>query len=259
MKKSGSIAALIANTLNPLLISTALAGGMGEIEHRHYWGGAYAGANVGGEWGYFSAPVIIGTFKETYKVSPGAFTGGAQVGYHWQMEHIITGIEFDLNGQNLEGANHLEHIASPFVATDYFIAKNDLQGAFMGNLGYTTGSWLFYATGGFAFARTQFTAQFPSSTNSNSIVFPAAFAALSQTLLGGTAGLGIEYAMTPNWRVGLEGRYTGYVSKEYPLGNVPAFALNPPGFLYLPTVAKLQLNTGAVFFKVNYQFETTRW
>lgn len=259
MKKLYSLAALIGSTLNPFLISTALGGGMGALEPAHYWGGAYAGANLGGEWGYFFAPVIMGTFKETYKVNPGAFTGGAQLGYHWQMEHIITGIEFNLNGQNLEGSNHLEHISSPFVSSDYFIAHNNIQAAFMGSLGYTTGSWLFYATGGLAFARVQFTADFPSSTNNQSTVFPSAFATLSQTQLGGTAGLGIEYAMTPNWRIALEGRYTGYVSKAYPLGDVPAFALAPSGFLYLPTVAKLHLDTGAVFFKVNYQFETTKW
>ena len=252
--------------LSAIVVTNTHAGVIGPVDTWSNWAGAYVGGALGGNWTGFSSPIIVGPttlgsitvgpYNQSYKVSPGSFIGGGQLGYNWQLERIVMGLEFTLDGQKLESSRQLEQTSSPFVAGDEFIAKNNLQSSLLAHLGYTRGKWLYYVAGGISLAYVQFSANFISSVNSIGTVFPAAFATQSQTLYGGTGGIGAEYAMTPQWSFGVAGVFTSYMAKQYILGNLPAFSLSSGQFLLMPTVAKLNMNTSELLFKVNYHFDT---
>jgi outer membrane immunogenic protein len=63
-------------------------------------------------------------------------------------------------------------------------------------LGYAANNWLLYAKGGVAFGEISTRIQDTLDFNSR-----------RDTRVGWTVGAGLEYAVTPNWIVGVEGNY----------------------------------------------------
>jgi outer membrane immunogenic protein len=264
MKKVFSISVILVSAI---ITTTIHAENLNEIG-LHRWAGAYAGGNLGNKWSSFSAPITTGSvlfndilrgpFVQPNETHPSTVTGGAQLGYNWQSEHIVIGAEANLNGQSLNGSYTVIQRTGPFVGNDNFSAKSNFQTGILGHLGYSMDNWLFYITGGASLAYVEFTANFVPSIQDN-ISYPALYSTASQTFIGGVGGIGAEYAMSQNWRVGIEGHYTGYISKQYNLGSLASYALDPSGFLYLPVSTNLHFNTTDVLLKVNYQFDTINW
>src|SRR5262249_7546060 len=84
-------------------------------------------------------------------------------------------------------------------------------------LGYATGAWLFYATGGLAFAGERFL-----STPNNDVEDKRL-----HTRLGWAAGAGVEYAFAPHWTARLE-----YLYRKFTDANVSF----PSGVNYASTM-----------------------
>ena len=79
--------------------------------------------------------------------------------------------------------------------------KTSWQGSIRGRLGYSFGQALLYATGGVAFANMRtFYTSFGASQ------------AFSDTRAGWTLGAGLEYALSRNWSIRAEYRYTDFGS-----------------------------------------------
>ena len=76
------------------------------------------------------------------------------------------------------------------------------MGTLRGRVGYAPGNWLFYATGGFAWAYDQLT--MTQLDNSGTTDSPFLWR------LGWAAGAGVEMPLAPNWTAGLEYLYTRY-------------------------------------------------
>ena len=70
-----------------------------------------------------------------------------------------------------------------------------------------------YVTGGVAFAEVKLTSSFIATPGAFG-PFPASSASTSSTLVGWTAGAGIEWAFTPEWSVKLEYNYYGFGTKS---------------------------------------------
>ncbi|MCL9684350.1 outer membrane protein [Legionella maioricensis] len=267
MKKVFSIGVVLGAMVNPLWMTSLNAGTMGPIGTEHQWTGFYVGGNLGGKWGKFTAPVtietatvlgrVLGPSIQFYDVTPSSFTGGGQVGFNWQHNHWVLGAEANINGEDLNDSHIVSaaelYPGTQFVAGDILSTENDVQASILGRLGYAADNWLLYGTGGVGFANVKFLGTFVPSV-SGGIRFPGAYNSSTHRLVGGTYGAGIEYALTQNWRMGVEGRYTDYGRRQYPLGSVAIFGLSNSAFIYRPASADLWLRTGEVVLKVNYQF-----
>lgn len=91
----------------------------------------------------------------------------------------------------------------PFVAGDSFSVTCNWQASFRGRLGYARDRHLLYATGGIAWTGV--------SDNTNFIAtggFPASLGSDRTTFDGPTLGGGLEYAITNNVSLGVDGLYT---------------------------------------------------
>ena len=206
------------------------------------WTGFYIGGSVGGSWsesnsvtasttsgsfiagqpnaGIFAANFASLTTGSLGTGSNGSFIGGGQIGYNWQSGKFVTGIEFDIQGlanRNSNGAK-IGQLADQFgntITATTLVGKSlDYLDTVRGRLGFLPSpTLLLYGTGGLAFGGVKSNI---SITEGNGAAFLGnAFAAnsVSDTRLGWTAGLGLEWMFAPNWSAKAEYLY-------YDLGNV---------------------------------------
>jgi outer membrane immunogenic protein len=169
------------------------------------WSGFYIGGQVGYEWGRTSATVFetagpasigLGGFNSNGVV------GGAHIGYNYQISQFVVGLEGDVNGAGYRGSN-------VFLGAASFTTRNDIDGSVRGRVGVAWDRALIYATGGAAFAPFRHTIT----------VFGGGVDEESTTRVGWTIGGGIEYAITNNWSLRAEYRYTDYGHIEDVLFN----------------------------------------
>ncbi|MHB8884788.1 MAG: outer membrane protein [Methylovirgula sp.] len=137
------------------------------------WTGLYVGAQGGYMWGNASA-IGYGLYGAV---------GGAHVGYNYQMGQFVAGLEGEVNGASYSGS------------TAFFGSRENIDGSIRGRLGVAWNRALLYATGGAAFAGID-----------NSYFGTM----ISHSRVGWTLGGGVEYALTDNWSVGIEYRYSDY-------------------------------------------------
>jgi outer membrane immunogenic protein len=220
------------------------------------WAGWYVGGNLGGTWAHASdtvnfAPAAAagpaGASLGLPALNAGTFMGGAQVGYNWQVGHVVYGLEASADGHNWNASQTLTAFAlgTLFVPGDTFSVQSNWHANFLGRLGYAWGPTLLYATGGLALTGV--------NVSSSLVVFgrdPATAGSSYQTVAGGTLGAGIEYAFAQKWSAGLEGRYTWYGTPTFNTGVV---SLGFP-VVFDPVTQNVGLNTGEVLAKINYHF-----
>jgi len=206
------------------------------------WTGFYLGLNAGGGIGLarseFSA--LGANFATVRNSLPGPLAG-LQAGYNWQMGAVVIGLEADYQLSNLSGgmsAPCAPGICNAAALTATYGQKVPWFGTVRGRLGYTQGSWLFYVTGGYSYARLD--------TNA----FAAAggvSAAFSQheNRNGWNIGTGIEVMLTPNWTARIEYLYLDFGSLSTSI-SFPA--------LPLTVVDNARLDMHVARLGVNYKF-----
>jgi outer membrane immunogenic protein len=131
------------------------------------WTGFYVGANGG------ISIASDGTSN--------GFLGGGQIGYNYQMGHMVIGIEADLTYDRFLTSSVTSGTSTGWV------------GSLRPRLGYAMGPLLLYGTGGLAFGNPDL-----SSLSASNVDFR----------LGWTAGAGIEYALNHNLSLRLEYLHT---------------------------------------------------
>ena len=176
------------------------------------WTGLHLGAHLGYAWGNsnWSTPGISGSFDlgqpiDTFNES-GSFFAGVQAGYDYMLPNrFLVGVEADasfpsfpnLAGISVGGSSTF---SSPFGPETY-LERMVWSGTLRGRVGYAPGSWLFYATGGFAWSYDQLTLT-NLAIGANDMPF--------LWRLGWTAGLGVEAPVAPHWTARLEYLFTDY-------------------------------------------------
>lgn len=155
------------------------------------WTGLYIGGHVGYAWGQTSnfAPTA-GLASTSYPQSP---LGGAQIGVNYQIQQFVFGFEADVDGTGYSKSNTIAGLGN-FIATDI-----PIEGSVRARGGVTWDHLLLYGTAGAAFAESQ--------TTFNP---PLGIGRFSNSVFGWTAGGGAEYAITNNWSVRVEYRYTAF-------------------------------------------------
>lgn len=178
------------------------------------WTGFYLGVHGGGGWGSQN-PNTPATFN-----IQGPYVG-AQVGYNWQINQFVLGVEADASWSGVSGVR----VVSAGTTTERINSFSTLRGRVGWVMG--DGSWLPYVTGGWAFA---------NATRTNSSFGGQTFTA-SHT--GWTLGAGVEKQFAPNWTLKAEYKYVNLGPARY---NWPS----------LPTTASLQMHTFEI--GLNYRF-----
>ena len=168
------------------------------------WTGFYVGAEFGGQWGNNSTSLVNNftgnTLLTTGSYNTSGVVGGGLIGYNYQINQFVLGVEGDLTGSSNQGR---------FSTTDLrgFQASQNTQYGFgagvRGRLGWAFDHTLVYATGGWAYENI-------SQTYNNYYVNNFAQQKISTDRSGYTVGGGVEYAFNYNWSARLEYRWTDY-------------------------------------------------
>lgn len=225
------------------------------------WPGFYVGGLIGGAWGTYNTstattevaggeftPPAITTFNAAgpQSFNPASFIGGLDAGYNWQAGNYLAGIEGDIEWLHLSGSASSGPVVIPGGAGNTFTitssADIDWLATLRGRLGFTSGGWLFYATGGAAFTTLHGNFQF-SETLSPSVET----ASVSALKTGYTVGGGVETYIWQHWSAKAEYLYVDF-------GNASAFGVDNvliPPYFFTHTV-NLKLNIARL--GLNYHF-----
>jgi high affinity Mn2+ porin len=163
------------------------------------WSGFYIGGHTGYGRGSSTAVLSDPLAVSTNSVFSGVI-GGVQGGYNVQMPSgLVLGVEADLTFPNYMISNKI--VSTLTGAHSEVVEALDYAGTVRGRIGYTSGHWLVYATGGFAFAGERFvnTPDVGGTDQKHINVRP-----------GWAAGAGVEYAFAPHWSVKLEYLYSQF-------------------------------------------------
>ncbi|MBV8778339.1 MAG: OmpA family protein [Alphaproteobacteria bacterium] len=231
------------------------------------WQGPHVGLSIGGEWSRLSDSVsvaptpagavpgsaaVAGSNASLRSAHRGNVTGGGQLGYDWQLNNLVFGVEGDIRGGGPSVSTTIGAGSPNLAAGDNFKADSDFNASVRGRLGYAWNQFLFYGTGGVAFADAHLRANYPATTIGG-LAVPGSTASGSTTLIGPTGGGGIEYAVSPNLSVAGEYRYTDYGHDTIRLGSVPTAAAG--GLVAsAPVTGRIGLRDNTLLFKVNYRF-----
>ncbi|WP_366145911.1 outer membrane beta-barrel protein, partial [Bradyrhizobium sp.] len=197
------------------------------------WSGFYVGINGG--WGSSHNCADLTNASGTFLAADGCQdatggTVGGQLGYRWQANQFVFGLEAQGNWADFSGS----HIGLTSGLVDR--SRIDSLGLFTGQIGYAWNNALLYLKGGAAV------------TDSHYDVFtvPGAFVGGTgdQTRWGGVVGVGLEYGFAPNWSAALEydHLFMGSENVAFSNGAVPA------GF------DNIRQDVDMITARVNYRF-----
>lgn len=175
------------------------------------WTGFYVGGQIGGAWGHDNGIVDPPDVFIPFNINANDGMAGFHAGYNYQVNQWVFGLEGSVDWSRL---NNTFTVCPLFCSTA--TTKADTQGSVRGRVGIAVDRALFYATGGLAVARI---------TNTyDTTAFGGGFASLSHTRDGWTAGGGIDYAVTNNWSLLAEYRYSDFGTYH---DGLPAAAFFP--------------------------------
>lgn len=184
------------------------------------WSGFYAGVNVGGGW--YDGGNITTSSNVSSLIAPGnivhvpvsnsneaGVTAGGLIGYNYQMDRVVLGVEADFNYVDLKSSRSGSTTAAfaGGVTGNYNFentSRIDWFGTVRGRIGFVpTERLLVYGTGGLAYGEVKINI-------ADSEAFSTGLSRLwlgdnSDVRVGWTAGGGLEYAFTNNWT--LRGEY----------------------------------------------------
>jgi high affinity Mn2+ porin len=162
------------------------------------WTGFYIGAHTGYSRGSSNA-VLSDPASTATGNSFGGVIGGVQAGYNVRLPSgMLLGVEADITFPNYLTSNSV--VSSLATARTALTEQWDYVGTARGRVGYATGPWLAYATGGLAWAGERFLNS-PAVGSEEKIL---------NTRLGWAAGGGVEYAFAPHWSARLEYLYSRF-------------------------------------------------
>lgn len=177
-------------------VAAVIAPASANAQSRNIWNGWYVGLHGGYAWqdvhGIFNSANIPTRLDGEQK---GGVVGG-QLGYNWQSDQFLLGIEGDLSSLTNDGTRSTVNYGGPIVH-DHF--ASDYLGSVRARLGWAIQNWLLYGTVGWGYSRAEITRDYPAGPfndkiklNGNGVVF----------------GGGVEWMLT--YGVSLRGEYLRY-------------------------------------------------
>ena len=196
------------------------------------WTGFYIGGNLGGGWaGGNITDSLTGTNLSA--TGDGAFIGGGQLGYNYQINpNVVLGVEWLMDG--VASNNNSNIVVIPTISDVFQTSlRSDWFTTLTGRIGFTgTGQeWdraLFYIKGGAAWVQNQVTVADLSTGLS---------VGATRIDSGWVAGAGLEYAFpASNWTIRLEYDYIGLGSSTVGTMTVDPYNKQKPPTTAVPPV-----------------------
>lgn len=232
------------------------------------WTGAYVGVNAGWSWGRAEGSLVVPALNNAGTVNSinnnarnlatlagnqnhdvNGFTGGLTLGYNYQINSIVLGVEGDVNyiGLNKTFSGPIQTTSQSGRAIDK--VDGSLLATVRLRAGYAMNRSLIYLTGGVAFTDAKFKRNLDWTFNDGCAV--QAFGQRCHTgsagyKTGWTIGGGYEHAFTNNLTAKIEYLYTDFGSAKFSSFNTNIANQQ------LDHSAKLNLHTVRV--GVNYKF-----
>jgi outer membrane immunogenic protein len=131
------------------------------------------------------------------------FLGGGQIGYNWQSDKFVFGVEADAAWRDNKASTVFPFPGGLDFTT--FTTKQTWLATFRPRVGVAANNWLFYVTGGAAAEGLEhsFNENRPSLAGANRTF------SSNDTRWGWTVGAGVEAGFS-NWSVGLEYLYVDF-------------------------------------------------
>jgi outer membrane immunogenic protein len=238
------------------------------------WTGFYIGVNAGAVWsndsvsgtpgpcsavlgGCVAVPnystLMANALNQIGSGTQTSFIGGGQIGYNWQQNNLVFGLEADIQG--VAGSARTGTIVTPspafpaFPLTTTFSDRLDYLGTVRGRIGFlATPQMLLYGTGGLAYGGTK-------TTITQSIAAPdpsiPAFASSSTTRAGFSVGGGVEWMLWSRWSAKAEFLYYDLGRQSLPLAVVSTAV---PGAVTGSATANIRYTGEIARVGLNYHF-----
>jgi outer membrane immunogenic protein len=179
------------------------------------WAGFYIGANAGYSWGrtkfdhnlLVDDGIDVDSYTTAGSLKPRGFIGGGQIGYNWQQNRFVFGIELDVAYRNNSAGADLEFLTDDpaYLYIAELSSRQRWVGTFRPRLGYAADNWLLYVTGGLAFGG--FEHSYREIIVAADTLVADRLVSNSKTKIGWTVGGGVEVGFARNWSLGLEYLY----------------------------------------------------
>jgi outer membrane immunogenic protein len=213
------------------------------------WTGFYVGLNLGGSWGHQSGSIVDSTGATLANAGKNldGVIGGGQIGYNWQVNQWVFGLEADFQGSGQKFSDTSGFVIVPTGAlvaalppvnvTNTLSDKLNWFGTVRGRLGWAFDRWMPYFTGGWAYGHGEI--------NDTLTVGATAISPFnsSHNYTGWTIGGGVEWAFANNWSAKLEYLYIDF-------GNGPSVPI--AGTTFAINVGRMTDNIARA--GVNYKF-----
>jgi outer membrane immunogenic protein len=182
------------------------------------WSGFYFGVNAGVAWNNSEIDnevngLLSGLAEELGDDLTGddaVFTGGAMLGYNWQMDSIVLGVEADINYLGFSGEQNREgaiEVGGGYYQRSELSFDADWFGTLRGRLGFAADNILFYGTGGLAYGHMDASSDVRLyNSSSDPTVIGRWEGSADDVNWGWTIGAGMEYGID-NWSLGVEYLY----------------------------------------------------
>jgi len=176
------------------------------------WTGFYIGLNVGGQFGHaedkdldgYNDFRIYSSVDRPWGYDESGVVAGGQVGYNYQWNWLVLGVEAEGGYMNLDGSG-LE--PDPIGRNDVLgKSESDFFTTIRGRLGFAFGHWLFYGTGGGIGVNWE--TRVVDDCNTGNCGLGLIDAHKQEFDWGWTGGGGIEYMLNCHWTI--RGEYLRY-------------------------------------------------
>jgi len=195
-------AALLLGTANFAAAADAIVEEVVVMDSAYNWSGVYVGAQLG--YGFSGdADYVYDNGSDSdfdYANDLDGIFGGVYAGYNYQFSNgIVLGAEADVAWGDVSG--------SAIAGDDDYSNETsfDWTGSARVRLGYAMDRFLPYVTGGVAFGQLDF-----EEFNEGDF-----YSGEDASVVGWTVGAGAEYAVTDNWVLRGEYRYTQFDDKDF--------------------------------------------
>jgi len=169
------------------------------------WTGFYVGGHLGYGWGSSSSTNLADQGNgdafdgaDGFVVQPYGFMAGVSIGYNWQFDSFVFGLEADLG---YLGADDTQENDFAFTTAEY-----GAYGTLAARIGFTEDRWLFYAKGGLAFANITNSAG--ALDGGDVELFD--LTSVEETRVGWALGAGVEFAFQRDLSMKIEYLYMDF-------------------------------------------------
>lgn len=194
------------------------------------WTGFYIGINGG--WGQSHDNRSVDGIGSAGSYDANGGTVGGQVGYRWQAGGWVFGLEAQGNWADFKGST-----GNLLVPGGTVRSKTDAFGLFTGQIGYAWNNVLLYAKGGAAVTDRNYQFLAPGGALASSTGY--------DTRWSPTVGVGLEFAFSQGWSLGVE--YNHIFEDSHGATFVTPTGVAVPGFY-------TGGDTDMVLGRLNYKF-----